>query len=557
MWSACKIRISQKFGSDVNGAMVGSKPLAATNVFAAHKLRIGNRGDPASTGQIFDGRMGEVAIYMTVLSDSQILAHYTAGTTGGNYAATVQADSPMGWWRLGDLPAAVATADSGSGANNGVFAGSVIASAAGIPGAASAGAGLFQGGHAEITNRSAFDSGGNTLTVEAWVQTTTASGWIVGKDDNNINLDYLLGFWNGQFRFISQGLVNDLTAGVPVLDGTTWNHVVAVQDAVQNTITLYCNGTNAGSISYGPGSGILATRKLRIGARGSAAAQSVSGRIGHVAIYTNALSDTMVLAHYNAGISGSSYLATVTADSPLGWWRLGDAPPVTFPVADSGTGSNSGIGQGNVALAPGIPGAPDGAGDFQSGFVDIANPAALNSGGGPLTIEAWVQADSGTGWMVGKDDSNSALDYLLGFNGATFRFFSQTVAQSATSGSLLINGTAWHHAVAVQDPANQIARLYADGFLVASMTLTNSGITATNKLRLGARGSSASQSIRARLDEVAIYKGVLSDNRILAHYVAGIYPGPLTLQMLNTPDGLKAHLFLGRPAVGPNGDRHL
>jgi hypothetical protein len=154
-----------------------------------------------------------------------------------------------------------------------------------------------------------------------------------------------------------------------------------------------------------------------------------------------------------------------------------------------------------------------------------------------LTIEAWVQADSGTGWMVGKDDSNSALDYLFGFNGATLRFFSQTVARNATSGSLLISGSAWHHAVAVQDSASQTARLYADGFLVASMTLTNSGVTATNKLRLGARGASASQSIRARLDEVAIYKGVLSDDRILAHYVAGIYPAPFTLHILNTTAG--------------------
>ncbi len=44
-----------------------------------------------------------MAVYDGALSGARILAHYQAGTNGlGNYAAAVQTDAPLAWWRLGE-----------------------------------------------------------------------------------------------------------------------------------------------------------------------------------------------------------------------------------------------------------------------------------------------------------------------------------------------------------------------------------------------------------------------------------------------------------------------
>jgi hypothetical protein len=48
------------------------------------------------------------------------------------------------------------------------------------------------------------------------------------------------------------------------------------------------------------------------------------GGLDEVAIYNRALSDTEVLAHYNAGASGSpgDYPAAVLASDPVAYWRM-------------------------------------------------------------------------------------------------------------------------------------------------------------------------------------------------------------------------------------------
>lgn len=48
----------------------------------------------------FAGSLDEVAIYTNALSVARISAHYTAGTGGGGYQATVMADQPYMYWRM-------------------------------------------------------------------------------------------------------------------------------------------------------------------------------------------------------------------------------------------------------------------------------------------------------------------------------------------------------------------------------------------------------------------------------------------------------------------------
>lgn len=506
----------------VNGELAGSVPLTQTGITAASPLRLGDRSGFGGNQRI-DGRLDEVAIYKTALSEARLRAHYTAAS-GPGYAAAIQADAPFAWWRLNDAPVKVVlrTADATSGDHDGTLEGTIF-SAPGIPGAGEAAAD-FSGGRVDVDDPAAFDAGGGSFTVEAWVQPDTSGGWILGKDDNNENLDYLLGMSGAGFRFISQGLTHDITGGSGVFDGKNWFHVVAVQDATAGTVTLYVNGAAVNSTPL-VASGAVAQNRLRIGARGADASQAVNGRIDEVAVYRKALAEDRVQAHYNAGIAGAGYAGAVSADAPDGWWRLGDVPakPVVA-LADSGSGNHGGAFEGQVYAAAGIPGATDGAADFSGGYADIDSATAFDSGMTALTLEAWVQPDAATGWIAGKDDNNTNLDYLLGFSGSGLRFLAQGLTHDLVSPAVSINGTDWHHVVAVQDPGANEVRLYVDGWLARTLPISTTGVTAANRLRLGARGADANQRVDGRLDEVAIYKAVLSEARLRAHFVAGLKP---------------------------------
>lgn len=84
---------------------------------------------------------------------------------------------------------------------------------------------------------------GGSFTVEAWVRSAGNINykWIVAKATSNGSLDYLLGFdFDGQFRFITRSLANDITGGVP--EPNRWYHIAGVQDVEQGKVFLYIDG---------------------------------------------------------------------------------------------------------------------------------------------------------------------------------------------------------------------------------------------------------------------------------------------------------------------------
>ena len=237
----------------------------------------------------------------------------------------------------------------------------------------------------------------------------------------------------------------------------------------------------------------------------------------------------LVIGTSAISVLAASYYSEVAADHPLGWWRLTDAPPPTnYFALDSGSGHNNGLYTGSINPTSGIPGTVDMAAELQGGYINVGNPLVFDSGGGALTVEAWVRpnsADNAYRWMVGKDDDNTTLDYLLGISaGGTFRFITQGLANdvSDTNGPSTFDGSTWYHVVGVQDPTNGVVVLYVNGQPVGSKPLAKTGVTATHALRIGARGSAANQNILGGLDEVTLYRKVLSSSQIEAHYNAGI-----------------------------------
>ena len=149
-----------------------------------HQLAIaadGNLPIPKNSG--FNGMIDEFAIYKGVLSDARILAHKNA--TAANYYNTVNADTPLVWYRFDDAHTGdgYSVADSGSAGLTGTYysnasRGGSITQAAGH---ATGNAAVFTQGTDsnnawiwvdDVARKLSLEN----ITVECWIKTTQADG---------------------------------------------------------------------------------------------------------------------------------------------------------------------------------------------------------------------------------------------------------------------------------------------------------------------------------------------------------------------------------------------
>jgi len=101
----------------VNGVQANTGAAGTFTANATQPFRIGATTIPNRT---FDGWVDEVAFYSTALNAATIKAHYDAATTNGaGYATQILANSPVGYWRLGESadPVAVNAGTLGAAAN--------------------------------------------------------------------------------------------------------------------------------------------------------------------------------------------------------------------------------------------------------------------------------------------------------------------------------------------------------------------------------------------------------------------------------------------------------
>lgn len=92
------------------------------------QLRLGAGRNDLDAGDLFwEGGIDEVAIYSTVLSPAEIVAHYQNATNASRataYDALVRASAPVGYWRLDEPAGPTAPAPKNSGTAGAAWAGS-------------------------------------------------------------------------------------------------------------------------------------------------------------------------------------------------------------------------------------------------------------------------------------------------------------------------------------------------------------------------------------------------------------------------------------------------
>ncbi len=215
--------------------------------------------------------------------------------------------------------------------------------------------------------------------------------------------------------------------------------------------------------------------------------------------------------------TASPYAASVLADRPSGYWRLGETAGTT--AADSSGNSRTGTISGGVTL--GATGAVAGDSNTAIGFdggtgqvaVADADPLRLNT---PFTIELFAKLDTfANTWpgLLGKGPSYTANGWLIWYQADGTVWFKRN-GQKWGTGPGAITTDRYHHLAVTFDGTT--LRWYVDGAQTTAAPASFPAITGTDPMLIG-QGDNAG---RDTIDELAVYPTALTAPRIQAHLSA-------------------------------------
>lgn len=209
-----------------------------------------------------------------------------------------------------------------------------------------------------------------------------------------------------------------------------------------------------------------------------------------------------------------TYSATVLADKPAAYWRMGETTGTT--MTDATNNGNNGRYDGIVKLAQPGPLTGDGStaialdGATGAAIVPSSTILQLNQ----LTIELWInkRAESEFGVYVAKNVFQLLNDHHNG--GLQFRVTGDLDHVLVSKATLDLN--AWYYVVATYDGV--AAKLYINGKLDSTVPAVVSATQTADPLYIGRRADGFFTN--ALIAEVAIYPSALSADRIAAHWKA-------------------------------------
>lgn len=467
-------------------------------------------------------------------SDGVIIGNSTNATGNGftlrhhpSYRDVVMSLSPVAYWRLGERSGTSAANLGGSGGTGTLTNGTVPGAAGGLNGDTDM-AMTFDGTNDYVATSLAMSPATySSLTMSAWVKpATVAAGWrtVFAGDDGGWDRSLVI---NSSSYTLQVGNTSWNT-GATAAAGR-WDHVVAIWTA--SSIKFYLNGY--GPYSYGSGGSFgTSSQALQIGADTACGSCYFNGVIDEVAVFNTELTAAQVHKLYRAGrrgktvdlVIGKSYEDLILADSPVAYWRMGDASGSTALMDISGNGYNAVLG-GSYTL--GSSGKLSGDADTAVTFASNAYATMGSMGTMPTTgtIEMWLNQSSLSNYPnvfsthnngnVGirfEAASDGSLLVSIGNDAAS----SQKVAYFASSG---LSASTWYHIAFVWDKTQNKLWTYLNGSVVENGTANSIWPTSFTNVVMGV--GFTNRYFNGRLDEVAIYNTALNSTQIAAHYAAG------------------------------------
>ncbi|WP_167975071.1 DUF2341 domain-containing protein [Lentzea indica] len=337
---------------------------------------------------------------LSTTADTVIYMYYGNASAGDQQTAGAVWDSGFtGVWHLSEGPTSTVPQfkDSTGNANHGTAQGS-IPSGAQVAGKVDGSITLDgTNDYISTTNQATVP---NTVTVEAWFKTSTASGKkIVGYASDQTgtteaNYDRML--WvgtDGKLRFgVYDGVLRIGASAGTVTDGA-WHHAVGVYDNVAQTLTLYLDGAVSSSVATGTtpqsytGWWRIGSYMMYAGWTNSAAGY-FPGSVDEVRVSTTARSAGWITTEYNSQSSPSTFSSTA------GEVVYTEAPAITSANSTSFTAGSAGTFTVTTTGTPTPAISKSGALPTGVTFVDNGNGTATLSGTPavagtyPLTITA-------------------------------------------------------------------------------------------------------------------------------------------------------------------------
>ncbi|GLZ00689.1 LamG-like jellyroll fold domain-containing protein [Actinoplanes sp. NBRC 103695] len=385
-------------------------------------------------------------------------------------------------------------------------------------------------GPAHLTADRAVDTS-RSFTVSAWARTdgTGAAQTIVSQDGGRVS-SFLLqltadGHWAAAMfaRDADGGGAATRAVGAAAQPGI-WTHVAASYSATDGRLVLYVNGVPSASVAHS-GAWNAPAGLLAIG-RGQWNGQPVDGFRGAV--------DDVTL--YGRALFGDEVKTLAGRDLSLAHnWRL-DEP--------SGGTAGDAVGTRGATLVSGASFAAGRTGNALS--LDGSAGAARTNGvdvstAGSFTVSAWVWLpdEEAKSCPFSSTVTSCRLDAVTQDGAATSKFrlghyiddgqkpwgawifeMPESDAPDApvTKAAVSVEDSqvnAWVHLTGTYDAAGKVLHLYVDGGAVDDGTLLNAW-PATGGLQIG-RGRSGSTPVnhwRGKIDDVRLYNGVLTADRV-------------------------------------------
>lgn len=217
-----------------------------------------------------------------------------------------------------------------------------------------------------------------------------------------------------------------------------------------------------------------------------------------------------------------SYDSEVTADSPVGWWKLDETSGTTATNSGTGGATHNGTYTGTYTLGAAslLPAKPSGkslslAG---AGYVNVPYNVGINFTGAAHSAEIWASFSGTSSMALLSRESNYRIDTSFGKVRMLMWTAAASTAQNLTDNNM-DDGAAHYYAAVYADP---YYRNYVDGLVQAQVwdNVTTRNNNTSSALRLG-QTSAGALSFTGNLDEAAVYPSALSAARVAAHYSAG------------------------------------
>ena len=222
---------------------------------------------------------------------------------------------------------------------------------------------------------------------------------------------------------------------------------------------------------------------------------------------------------------------TVKAQCPekmISYWELNEDNPVAPGDFVDTIGTNDAICSSNCPdiSSQGVVNNSQIFNGINTGIDAPANTAFDFDDSDSFSIELWINRSSGIfsrEILIGRDDADTSMQWWLSISAsgkAAFTLTSSGGQSKRIEGSKSLDNTKWHHIAFIRDAENNENRLYVDGKIeVSENIIYNSGFYSTAPINIGyLDGGSPDSFFNGSMDEIAIYRRVLTINEIRMHY---------------------------------------